>query len=104
MPTNRPTRTVLLPAANYPYAAYLPVVRGTVEDSVGNPLPDVLVQESMRERTITDGRGAFSLSMRWVPVGAPAQITADDLRGGRSGAVTITLPGALDKSQTITVT
>jgi hypothetical protein len=102
--TDRPTHTILLPGANYAFAPYLAVLRGRVEDAGGNPVPDVLVQEGLRERTLTDQRGAFSLTLRWVPPGTPTLITADDQRNGRAGSSTITLPAALEQSQTITVT
>jgi hypothetical protein len=101
--TDRPTPTVLLPAAHYPFAPYIPVLRGLVQDAGGHPVPDVLVQEALRERTLTDARGAFSLSLRWVPPGTPTLITADDQRHGRAGSITVTLPADLDQSQTITV-
>jgi hypothetical protein len=101
--TDRPTHTVLLPALNYPFAPYIPVLRGIVRDAGGDPVADVLVQEAIRERTLTDARGAFSLSLRWVPPGTPTTITADDQRTGRAGSITVTLPADLNQSQTITV-
>lgn len=101
--TDRPTPTVLLPAAHYPFAPYIPVLRGLVQDAGGHPVPDVLVQEALRERTLTDARGAFSLSLRWVPPGTPTLITADDQRNGRAGSITVTLPADLNQSQTISV-
>lgn len=101
--TDRPTPTALLPAPHYPFAPFIPVLRGLVEDAGGNPVADVLVQEALNERTLTDARGAFSLSLRWVPAGFPTLITATDQRNGRSGTITVTLPADLNKSQTITV-
>ena len=101
--TDRVTPTVLLPAPHYPFAPYIPVLRGIVQDAGGAPVPDVLVQEALRERTLTDARGAFSLSLRWVPAGTPTLITADDQRNGRAGSITVTLPADLNQSQTITV-
>jgi hypothetical protein len=101
--TTRPTHTVLLPAPHYPFAPYVAVLRGIVEDPGGAPVADVLVQESLRERALTDERGAFSLSLRWVSPGAATTITANDQRNGRTGSITITLPADLNLSQTITV-
>jgi hypothetical protein len=101
--TDRTTPVTLLPAASYPFAPYIPVVRGVVEDLLGNPVADVLVQESLRERTLTDERGTFSLALRWVPPGVPTAISAVDQRNGRAGSINITLPGVLGKSQRITV-
>jgi hypothetical protein len=101
--TQRPTATALLPSENYPYPTHVAVLRGVVRDLGGNPVMDVLVQEALRERTLTDERGAFSLALRWVPHGVPTVISAMDQRSGRAGLITITLPGALDQSQTITV-
>ncbi len=103
-PTTTPTPAVLLPAANYPFVPHIPVLRGVVHDAGGNPVADVLVEEGMRERVLTDERGAFSLPLRWVPEGAPTAIVADDTRNGRAGGINVTLPAALDQSQTITVT
>lgn len=101
--TTRTTPLALLPAAAYPFATHLSVLRGLVEDVNGDPVADVLVQEGMRERTLTDERGAFSLSLRWVVPGVATTITALDQRNPRSGSISITLPGALINSQTITV-
>ncbi|NOT28287.1 MAG: carboxypeptidase regulatory-like domain-containing protein [Acidobacteria bacterium] len=101
--TTRTTPLALLPAAAYPFAPHLAVLRGVVEDVNGNPVADVLVQEGLRERTLTDERGAFSLSLRWVVPGVATTITATDQRGARSGSIAITLPGALISGQTITV-
>ena len=101
--TDRPTPAVLLPAAHYPFAPFIAVLRGLVQDAGGNPVPDVLVQEALRERTLTDARGAFSLALRWVDPGTPTLITADDQRNSRAGSITVTLPGDLNQSQAITV-
>jgi hypothetical protein len=101
--TGSPVDAVLLPAAAYPFAPFLGVLRGVVEDLGGDPVPDVLVQEGLRERVLTDERGAFSLPLRWVPAGVATVINAVDHRGGRSGSINVTLPGSLAQSQTITV-
>lgn len=102
--TRFPVRALLLPAAAYPFAPFTPVIRGVVRDAAGDPVPDVLVQEGLRERTLSDARGAFSLALRWVAPSTPTVITADDQRNGRAGSINITLPAALESSQTIVVT
>lgn len=95
--------TALLPAAAYPFAPHLPVLRGVVVDAAAQPVADVLVQEGMRERVLSDERGAFSLPLRWVAAGVSTTIDATDQRTGRTGSINVTLPGALAASQTITV-
>lgn len=101
--TSRTAPLALLPAAAYPFASHLSVLRGIVNDVNGDPVADVIVQEGMRERTLTDERGAFSLSLRWVVPGVATTITALDQRNPRSGSISITLPGSLTSGQTITI-
>lgn len=101
--TTSPVDTVLLPAADYPFPGSVPVLHGVVEDAGGDPVADVLIQEGLRERVITDARGAFSLPLRWVNEGVPTVIDATDIRNGRAGAINVTLPAALTQNQTITV-
>ncbi len=98
-----PAEAALLPSAAYPFAPYVPVLHGLVVDPGGDPVADVLVQEGLRERVLTDERGVFSLPLRWVAEGVPTAISADDQRNARAGAINVTLPAALDQSQTITV-
>jgi hypothetical protein len=94
---------VLLPAAHYPYPSHVPVLRGRVVDPAGEPVADALVPEGLRERVLTDERGAFSLPLRWVAGGVATPIQADDQRNARNGAILVTLPADLQQSQTITV-
>lgn len=101
--TRTPVDAVLLPATAYPFEPHLAVLRGVVEDGGGVPVADALVQEGLRERVLTDERGTFSLPLRWVAPGVATTINAIDHRGGRSGSINVTLPGALAQSQTITV-
>ncbi|MCP4898082.1 MAG: hypothetical protein GY906_14010 [bacterium] len=101
--TSSPIDTVLLPAVDYPFSAAISVLHGVVQDVAGDPVADVLVQEGLRERVITDTRGAFSLPLRWVNEGVPTVIDATDIRNGRIGAINVTLPAALTQNQTITV-
>ena len=56
-----------------------------------------------RERTLTDGRGAFALALRWVAPGTTASITANDLRGNRRGRVTVNVPDDLVTNQRIAI-
>jgi hypothetical protein len=101
--TLAPELTHLLPSTAYPFPSHVPVLRGVVEDANGDPVADVLVQEGMRERVLSDERGAFSLPLRWVAEGVPTVIGADDQRNGRQGQINVTLPAALTSNQTITV-
>ncbi len=101
--TSQPSVVALLPASNYPFAPYIPVVRGIVEDTNGDPVPDVLVEEGLNERVLTDDRGSFSLPLRWVQEGVATNITAQDQRNGRNGVIAVTLPAALEQNQIITV-
>ena len=101
--TQATTSTVLLPGPNYPFAPFIPVIHGRVADLNGDPVAGVLVQESLRERTLTDARGAYSLALRWVAAATPTTIDAIDQRTGRSGLIVITLPAALNQSQVITI-
>ena len=92
----------LLPAPNYPFESVYPVVRGTVQDTAGAQVAGALVTLGATERVLTDGRGSFSIPLRWVAT--TALITAqDDL--GRVGQVTVdvTDPNSRDVSQTITI-
>lgn len=93
----------LLPSSTYPFPSHIPVLHGVVEDAGGEPVADALVQEGLRERVLTDERGAFSLPLRWVVAGVATIIDAVDQRTGRSGSIAVTLPADLAASQTITV-
>jgi len=92
----------LLPSSTYPFPSHIPVLHGVVEDGGGQPVADALVQEGLRERVLTDERGAFSLPLRWVAPGVATLIDAVD-RTGRTGSISVTLPADLAMSQTITV-
>ncbi|MGH9719392.1 MAG: hypothetical protein ACRD8O_04220 [Bryobacteraceae bacterium] len=98
------TDVVLTPAAQYPYPAHVPVLRGVVEDAAGERVRDVIVTEGIRERVLTDERGEFALPLRWVPENTPTPIDAEDQRTGRTGTIMIAIPAALGISQTITIT
>jgi len=98
------TDTFLLPAPNYPFPTNVPVVRGLVVDAANRPVPDVLVEQSNKERTLSDAHGSFALPLRWVQQGVAIPIDAIDKRTGRHGSIQIQLPGSLGQSQTIAIT
>jgi len=100
--TQSPVDTYMLPAADYDYQTHISVIRGVVETNTGTRVPDALVREGLRERTLTNRDGAFSLAVRWVSPGVVTPIDASD-RFGRVGSINITLPGALTQTQTIVV-
>jgi hypothetical protein len=94
--------TQLLPAPNYPFPSHIPVLRGVVLDSLGNPVPDAYVTQSNNERILTDARGTFALPLRWAKANTPIEIDATD-RSGRTGTVSVQLPAALSSSQKISI-
>jgi hypothetical protein len=101
---------VLLPSAAYSYPVHVRTLRGDVVDSAGDPVQDALVETlttigaiTRQERTLTDARGSFALALRWVAPGTTASVTANDLRGHRSGTVTINVPDDLDHNQRIAI-
>lgn len=98
-----PQDTFLLPAADYPFPRHVRVLRGIVEDNLGNPVADVLVTEGVRERVLSDERGSFSLPLRWVAQATTVTIDAVDQRTAKTGSVNVTLPGGLATSHTIVI-
>jgi hypothetical protein len=94
----------LAPSRAYPFPAYVRVIRGDVVDPAGDPVQDALVTEGAADRALTDELGRFALALRTAPEGVPVQITADHPRSNRTGSVTVTLPDALRRNQTIQVT
>lgn len=74
----------LLPAANYPFAAAVPVLRGVVKDALGVPVPRALVAWAapsgepslVTDEVLSDDDGEFNLPMRRAPLGAPIDVTA----------------------------
>jgi hypothetical protein len=95
--------TPLLPAPNYPFASHIPVLRGVVVDAAGNPVPNAYVTQGSNERALTDARGTFALPLRWVQANTAVPIDATDQRTGRSGSISIQIPGALNSSQKIPI-
>lgn len=74
----------LLPAANYPFGAAVPVLRGVVRDALGAPVPRALVAWAapaadpslVTDEVLSDDDGEFSLPMRRTPRGTPIDVTA----------------------------
>lgn len=97
------TDTPLLPASNYPFASYIPVLRGVVVDAANNPVPNVFVTQGNLERVLTDSRGTFALPLRWVALNTPVTIDANDQRTNRTGQIQIQLPASLGTNQTISI-
>lgn len=96
-----PIDVMLQPAANYPFSAHVPVLRGTVQEASGEPIEDALVSESTRERVLSDERGCFSLPLRWVPSGVSVPIDATHNWSSRTQAINVTLPAALKGNRAI---
>lgn len=110
----------LLPGAAFPYGPGVRTVYGVVVDGATQaPVPNALVTAEgttvldgvpWRERTLTDSRGVFRLSLRWegVPGGVPTDVTeaftlvATD-QPGRSGSLEIRLPGDRDRRHVIEI-
>lgn len=97
------TDTPLLPATNYPFATYIPVLRGVVVDAANNPVPNAFVTQGNLERVLTDSRGTYALPLRWVAPNTAVPVDASDQRTGRTGQIQIQLPGSLGKNQSISI-
>jgi len=98
-----PSDTPLLPATNYPFANYIPVLRGVVVDSTRKLVANAYVTQGNTERALTDPSGNFALPLRWVQSGTTIPIDAADQRTGRSGSIDISFPTAISRSQTISI-
>ncbi len=103
-PPTAPIDVELCPSLRYPFAAHVPVVRGTVKDKVtGVPLPDSLVFGGPANgAAITDERGRYALPLVGAPSGVAIPVGALD-RAGRAGLVNVTLPDDSRKAVDITV-
>ena len=99
-----PQDELLLPSSAYPFPSHVRVLRGAVVDAGGLPVADVVVSQAGVERTLTDGRGAFALPLRWAAAGVPIPVDAIDQRTGRTGVKSVTLPQDLGTNQEITIT
>lgn len=103
IPTH-PQTELMLPNINYAYENHVRIVRGLVQDNLGNPVANVEVSEGTRERTLTDERGAFSLPLRWPVSTAAVLLDALDHRTGRNDGITVNLPGDLTQGHLFTIT
>jgi len=93
----------LTPAPNYPFPGHIPVLRGIVVDAANKPIPNALVtQGAPAERAVTDSRGTFALPLRLAPQGVPVAIDAVN-RAAHVGTINVTLPGDLERNQTIQI-
>ncbi len=101
---NVPQSVLLLPSANYPYAAFVRTVRGRTLDTNGDPIANVEVTQGAAERVLSDGRGVFALPLRWAPLSGALVIDAVDHRTGRTDQITLTLPQDLEQGHTLTLT
>lgn len=107
--TNPPANTAqepqdvkLTPAPNYPFPSHVPVLRGVVIDAFTlDPVADAEVFYVNLERVLSDERGEFALPLRFAPLNVP--VTIDAQRGLLHGDISVTLPVALGKSQTISI-
>jgi hypothetical protein len=100
-----PQTVMLLPTVSYPFPGHVRVVRGVTTDAgSGNHIRYVEVTEGIRERVLSDERGAFALPLRWPDFTGPVTIDAVDHRTGRTDSLALTLPGDLLNSQTFQLT
>ena len=76
---------------------------GLVVDQSGEPIPDVLVTESSRERVLSDERGAFALPLRQPSETETVIVDAVDQRTGQTGQITVSLPNDIDGNHEITI-
>jgi hypothetical protein len=100
----------LLPAATYPYADQIPVLRGEVVDPAGAPVVNALVSWSdaalQTDAVLSDADGEFSLPMRRAPHDLPIDIHAErppPPASGRSGTTIIRIPQDLSSFHTIQI-
>jgi hypothetical protein len=99
-----PDDVFLLPSTSYPFPGHIRVLRGVVIDAFNIPVAFVEVTQGASERVLTDTRGGFALPLRWPPFVGPLQIDATDNRTGRTGQITVNLPGDLSQGNTIIIT
>lgn len=106
----RPIDIALLPAASYPFAPAVPVLRGIVVDIFGDPVANALVTWIdgllQTDSVLTDADGEFDLPMRRAPLDTPIDVHAErppPPLGGRSGDVIVRIPQDLFTFQTIQI-
>jgi hypothetical protein len=100
--TGFPRDVKLAPAPGYPFPSFVPVLRGRVLDTAKKPVADAEVLFA-NERVLSDERGEFALPLRFAAFGPLLTIETVHRPTGRRGSFKITLPAALGKSQTISI-
>ncbi len=100
--TRFPRDAKLTPSPGYPFPSFMPVLRGRVVDETKTPVADTEVFFAT-ERTLSDDRGEFALPLRLAAPGVILTIQAIHRPTDRQGHLDVTLPAALGKSQTISI-
>lgn len=109
-----PKDAKLTPASAYPFPSFVPVLRGRIVDAAGKPVADADVkfvkpnpikpdQLDVLSRVLSDERGEFALPMHLAIFGPTLMIRTDHRPTSRGKTIQVTLPGALGKSQTISI-
>ncbi|MFV2118378.1 carboxypeptidase regulatory-like domain-containing protein [Streptomyces sp. Act-28] len=109
----------LLPGSSFPYPPGTRTVRGVVLDAVaGVPVANALVEARGRtdpdltpwhERTLSDARGAFRLSLRWEGEKAAEHAVEETFhleateRPGRTGSLSVRLPQDAERRHVIEI-
>lgn len=109
----------MLPGTAYPYAPGARTVHGVVRDATtGAPVVNALVEARGRtgqdltpwhERTLSDTRGAFRLSLRWEGERASEHAVEETFRieaterPGRTGALAVHLPQDAERQHVIEI-
>ena len=105
-----PAKIGLLPSATYPFADVVPMLRGNVVDSAGDPVMNALVSwidaTLQTDSVLTDADGEFGLPLRRAPRDTPIDIHAERPPppvGGRSGDTVVRIPQDLSTFHTIQI-
>ena len=105
-----PAKIRLLPTASYPFAVGVPVLRGNVIDTAGDPVVNALVSwldvALQTDSVLTDADGEFSLPLRRAAHNTPIDIHAErppPPPGGRSGDTVVRIPQDLSTFHTIQI-
>ena len=99
-----PRTVVMYPNTAYVYPNHVRVVKGLVQDNLGDPVANVEVSDGNKEMTLTDNRGAFTLPLRWPAKNATVTLDAIDHRTGRNDTININLSPDLFKGHLFTIT
>lgn len=106
-----PTKVMLLPAATYPFATAIPVLRGTVIDAAVVPVANALVSwidstaTLQNDAVLTDADGEFALPMRRAPIDVLIDVHAElpPTGIGPSGDIVIRIPQDLPLAHQIQI-